>query len=171
MNIKTNKICKTGGEDRKISALHWNIPFHSSLKIKQWPGMEPHNKTTKNYKLNKALYLPFHCSSTFCLQAVENISGVRKTAFYFRFLCSQIHQFCTAFSKIPKISSHLYSLLPMQLQMSSGSGKRPSRLYPWMQAVHSGFPYGKSAVMLDPATSWMIFLTVVLLPFKQNIGN
>jgi len=59
--------------------------------------------------------------------------------------------------KFSKILSHLYLRLPMQLQTSSGSGKMPSRLYPYMPIVHSGFLHGRIAVMLDPVTLFMTF--------------
>jgi len=68
--------------------------------------------------------------------------------------------------KFSKILSHLYLQLPMQLQTSSGSGKMPSRLYPYMPIVHSGFLHGRIAVMLDPVTLFMTFIVLFLPSIK-----
>jgi len=54
----------------------------------------------------------------------------------------------------------------MQLRKSSGSGKMPSHLYPYMPIVHSGFLHGRIAVMLDPVTFFMTFIVLSLLSIK-----
>jgi len=68
--------------------------------------------------------------------------------------------------KFSKILSHLYLRLPMRLRKSSGSGKMPSRLYPYMPIVHSGFLHGRIAVTLDLVTLFVTFIVSFLPSIK-----